>query len=227
MRWRGAQIESSRSSSRSAARARTLLLCAVCLAAASLVSAQQLLDRVVARVNGAPITLTDVRAAIAFGIVEAMPGGDQVATATQQLIDRQLLLAEVARFPPPEPPAADVDKQLAEYKAHAGSQLSSIMQSTGYDEQRLRQAARDSVRIQAYLVQRFGTASVVTDDEVQQYYDAHPKEFTRNGRLLPLEAVETDVRQRASAERRRTTIAQWIRDLHGRADIVEVEGPVK
>ena len=205
----------------------SLLVCAVWAASASIATAQQLLDRVVARVNGAPITLTDVHAAIALGIVDAMPGADQIAAAVQQLIDRQLMLAEVARFPPPEPPAADVEKQLAEYKARAGAQLSSIVQSTGLDEPRLRQMARDTVRIQAYLVQRFGTASVVTDEEVQQYYESHRDAFTRNGRVLPLEDVEAEVRQRASAERRRATIAQWIRDLRGRAEVIQVQGPVR
>lgn len=205
----------------------SLLVCAVWVASASIATAQQLLDRVVARVNGAPITLTDVHAAIALGIVDAMPGADQIAAAVQQLIDRQLMLAEVARFPPPEPPAADVEKQLAEYTARAGAQLSSIVQSTGLDEPRLRQMARDTVRIQAYLVQRFGTASVVTEEEVQQYYESHRDAFTRNGRVLPLEDVEADVRQRASAERRRATIAQWIRDLRGRAEVIQVQGPVR
>jgi len=204
-----------------------LFLSAMCVTAASGASAQQLIDRVVARVNGAAITMTDVRAAIALGIVDVMPGDDQIAMAVQQLIDRQLLLAEMARFPPPEPPATDVEKQLAAYKTHAGAQLPSIMQSTGLDEQRLRQAARDTVRIRAYLVQRFGTASVVTDEEVQQYYAAHRAEFTRDGRVRPLEDVESDVRQRASAERRGAIIAQWIRDLRGRAEVVEVQGPIR
>src|SRR6478752_6230367 len=63
------------------------------------VSAQQLLDRVLARVGTTPITLTDVRAAMGLGIVDTPPGGD-VQQALPQMIGRRLVLVEVQRFPP-------------------------------------------------------------------------------------------------------------------------------
>jgi len=185
------------------------------------VDGQELLDRVVARVSGAPITLTDVRIATALGIVETQPGDDPQNSAARQLIDRELMLAEVTRFPPQEPSPADVDKQVAAYKARAGNQLAALMQSTGLTEERLRQMARSSLRIQAYLAQRFGTASVVPAEEVRRYYDAHPSEFTRNGRVLPFDDVEPLARAAASGARRRGAIAQWLRDLRGRTDVFE------
>src|SRR2546421_616354 len=64
--------------------------------------AQQLLDRVFARVDGYPITLTDVQAAIGLGVIQVPQGSDPIAAGTQQMIDRQLELTEVQRFPPPE-----------------------------------------------------------------------------------------------------------------------------
>src|SRR5262245_18139485 len=74
-------------------------------------SAQQLLDRVVARVGTVAITQTDIDSAVAFGIVEAKAadGRDPV----KQMIDRRLILAEVSRFPPPEPTEDAVNEQLA------------------------------------------------------------------------------------------------------------------
>ncbi len=97
----------------------SMLHCAV-----SPVSAQLLLDRVMIRVDGYAITLTDVRAAIAFGLVASPAGVDEAAAlagAVQQLVDRRLLLNEVARFPPPEPSAAAVEAEVAASKARAGS----------------------------------------------------------------------------------------------------------
>jgi hypothetical protein len=88
---------------------RAVVLLALGLAGvASPAAAQQLLDRVVARVDGYAITLTDVNAALALGVVEAPAGADPQAAAVQRLIDRQLLLTEVARFAPPEPDPAAV-----------------------------------------------------------------------------------------------------------------------
>ena len=59
----------------------------------------------------------------------------------------------------------------------------------------------------------------LSDDEVAQYYREHEAEFTRGGELTPFDEAEPVARQRASAERRRATIDQWLRDLRARADI--------
>ena len=66
-------------------------------------SAQQMLDRVVARVATVAITQTDVDAAVVFGIVE--PKVADGREPVKQMIDRRLILDEVNRFPPPEPTA--------------------------------------------------------------------------------------------------------------------------
>lgn len=184
-------------------------------------SAQQLLDRVVARIDGYAITLTDVNAAVALGIVDAPQGADRESVAIQRLVERQLVLAEVARFAPPEPAAAAVDREVAAMTARAGGRLAAVMESTGLDEVRVREMARDTLRIQAYLNQRFGTTVQVSTEEVMQYYARHPEEFTRNGAMIPFEDAEPIARQRAAAERRASTITQWMRDLRARANVVE------
>jgi hypothetical protein len=181
-------------------------------------AAQQLLDRIVARANGDVITLTDVKAAVALGVVEA-PAGAGESVAIERLIDRQLVLAEVARFAPPEPAAADVARETAALAARVGSRLAALMESTGIDEARIRDIARDNLRIQAYLNQRFGTTAQLTEEEVEQYYRIHPDEFTRNGTLMPFGEAEPLVRARAGAERRASTVAQWMQDLRSRADV--------
>ena len=176
--------------------------------------AQQLLDRIVARVNGVPVTLTDVKAAIALGIVVAPE-----SAAIEQLIDRQLVLNEVARFVPPEPAAAAVAVETGLLMTQAGAKLPEAMATTGIDETRIREIARENLRIQAYLNQRFGVNVQLTEEEVAQYYRIHPEEFTRRGTLMPFTEAEPLARERASAERRALTVAQWMRDLRGRAEI--------
>lgn len=189
---------------------------ACCVAGVGAAAAQQLLDRILARVGGNAITLTDVQAARALAIVPG-PGERE---ALQQMIDRQLLLIEVARFPPPEPADAAVAAEVARERAAAGARLDAIMQSTGIDEARLRDLARDTLRIDAYVDQRFGTALQVTDDEAAGYYGAHPDEFRRNGAVIPFEEALPQARERANAERRRSQVERWLLDLRARADIV-------
>jgi hypothetical protein len=134
------------------------------------------------------------------------------------------VLAEVARFAPPEPDAAAVDREVAALKARAGAGLPAVMQATGLDEPRLHDIARDTLRIQAYLNQRFGTTVQVSDDEVSRYYQGHPAEFTRDGAVIPFAEAEPAARQRAARVRRDATIAQWLADLRQRAEVVQPTG---
>lgn len=180
---------------------------------------QQLIDRVLARVDGAPLTLTDVQAGLGLGLIQVPAGSDPVVAGTQQMIDRQLELVEVQRFPPPEPDRASVTREIARLKMNAGATLPALMQSTGLSDQRINDIARDNLRIAGYLDQRFGTAVQVSDEEVTAYYRTHEPEFTRGGDVVPFEEVEPAARLRASEERRRATVDQWIRDLRSRADV--------
>ena len=189
------------------------------------VSAQQLLDRVVARVNGYAITLSDMKAAQALGLVD-VPGDAGEQAIVERLVDRQLMLIEVARFAPPEPPPAAVAREVEAITARAGGRLATIMEATGLDEGRLRDIARDTLRIEAYLNQRFGPIVQLTEEEVLQYYRMHPDEFTREGRLMPFAEADDLARERASVERRAATVAQWMRDLRGRADILMPRTPL-
>ena len=128
-------------------------------------AAQQLLDRVVARVGTSAITQTDVDAAVAFGVV------DRAGDPLKQLIDRRLMLAEVARFPPPEPTETALNERVASMKATAGAELAPVMKRTGVDEKRLAEFARETLRIQAYLAQRFGNGPR-SDQQREQWLES-------------------------------------------------------
>jgi hypothetical protein len=184
----------------------------------SAVDAQVLLDRVLARVSGGVITLSDVRAGLAMGLVVARE--DELDLATEQWIQRQLLLLEVARFPPPEPDSGAIDQEEARIRSRLGQRVPALAARTGLDDRQVRQAARDTLRIRAYLDQRFGLTVQVSDDEVRAYYAAHPAEFMRDGAVVPFEQAEPEVRQRAAGARRESTIDQWMADLRQRADVV-------
>lgn len=174
--------------------------------------------------NGYAITLSDVKAALALGLVDVPPEAGEQAVI-DRLVERQLVLREVARFAPPEPSAAAVAREVDAIKARTGGRLAAILETTGLDDARLRDIARDTLRIDAYLNQRFGPTAQLTEEEVLQYYRMHPDEFTRQGRLMPFAEADDLARERASAERRAATIAQWMRDLRARADIVMPRTP--
>jgi len=141
------------------------------------------------------------------------------------MIDRQLELTEVQRFPPPEPSPDAVARETARLTMNVGSRLPMLMQSTGLTEQRMLEMARDNLRIAGYLDQRFGATVQVSDEEVAAYYRTHEAEFTNGGVTVPYEEAEPIARQRVASERRRATITQWLRDLRSRADVA-VNAPI-
>lgn len=191
------------------------VLCAVWLTGAVPgTAAQQLVDHVVARVNGAVVFLSDVRAAAGFGLIEPGPEPDQV----RQMVQRQLLLNEVSRFPPPEPSAEDLAAEVVRMTDRVSDPVA-FMAAQGLSRTQVRGLARDSLRIRAYLAQRFGSNVPVSDDAALAYYQTHPAEFTRNGVRQSFLEAQAVARERAAAERRRDAVAQWLRDLEARAEV--------
>ncbi len=178
--------------------------------------AQTLLDRVVARVNGSMILLSDVRAAVLFGLVDGPPESDD---AVEQMVQRALLVEEVNRFPPPEPTAEAIEAEMAQLRTRAGVSNDEVERTTGLIAENVRLLARDRLRVQGYIDQRFGLTVPLSDEQVLQYYRLHPEEFTTNGELTPFERAQGLARERAGLEQRQRTISQWLRDLRARAEV--------
>ena len=130
-----------------------MVLCA--LAVATVIARAQVLDRILAVVDGAPVTQSDVNAALQLGLVP-IGGGDRVAAAVDALVERRLMLEEVDRYAPPDPPEADITRHVDDIRKRAGTRFETILSEVGWTEDQLRREVRDDLRIQAYLQQRFG-----------------------------------------------------------------------
>jgi peptidyl-prolyl cis-trans isomerase SurA len=178
----------------------------------------EIIDRILAVVNGALIMQSDVTMSVRLGLVPSAAGSDSLAAPLDALIERRLVLEEVDRYAPPDPADADVDRRLAEVRARAGTAFDAILRESGISVEQLRRQVRDDLRIDAYLLQRFG-AMQPSDDEVQQYYRDHQSSFIRNGTLRPLDDVRDVVRAELMANQRATMIKDWIAGLRRRATI--------
>jgi hypothetical protein len=182
-----------------------------------------LVERTVAIVGGAAITLSDVRTALALGLVETN-GADAEREAVGLLVDRALILQEVSRFAPAEPPSTAVDAQLAALTTRAGSReaLDAILARGGFSAGRLTAWVRDDLRIAAYLDQRFATAGTPGEAEVVDYARAHAADLAADG--VPADQTTRVARERLQGERRRELIADWLAELRRRTPVVEIKG---
>jgi len=177
-------------------------------------AAAEIIDRLLAVVDGTPITQSDVYGGTRLGLVPVPAVSDPVPVV-ERLIERRLMLAEVDRYAPPDPTDADVDRALEAVRARVGSPaLDVILAQTGSGVDQLRRFLRDDLRIQSYLQQRFG-AIQPTESDVAQYYRDHAAEF--GGRSL--QQVHDAVAAALTKERRDALIRDWVTGLRRRANI--------
>jgi hypothetical protein len=209
---------------RSARRTRRLAIGLVfALAAAALRVRAEVIDRVLAVAAGELIMLSDVTAARDLGLIDASRAPDPIAAVLSKLIDRELVLAEVDRYAPPEPSVAAVDRELQQVRARFRSEQAyeAALARSGIDENHLRETLRQNLRIAAYEEQRF-TVPPPGDEELARYYREHPQAFTRNGRVEPLENVRDDAVRAFVADRRAALIADWTVGLRRRGDVIDL-----
>jgi hypothetical protein len=161
----------------------------------------EIIDRVLAILPGQIITKSDVDAAVELGLVEAPVESERLAGRLSAVIDRVLMLNEVRRVQPPEPPPSAIDARIARIRQRFSSpdDMSRALASSGIDEAVLRIYAADDLRLATYLDERFSAASQPTEAEVRQ--------------------AGEESRQRLAEQRRRTLIGAWIAELRRRADV--------
>jgi hypothetical protein len=189
------------------------------IVAALTVAQPEVLDRTLALVGGQPITLSDARAAIALGLLEDPKAS--LADVTMRLVDRALVLREVQRYAPPTPEESLVESRLAAIRQRLGGSFNATLEAHGLTETRVRGWIRDDLRTQAYLAQRFASASLPSESEVAAVYNRQRAEFDKSG--LTFEQAAAIVRDRLIEERRRELVVDWVADLRRRTDVVIIE----
>jgi hypothetical protein len=131
----------------------------------------EVIDRVLAVVGGALITLSDVNAASELGLVTAGNAADPVRSVLAQLIDRELQLAEVDRYAPPEPSTAAIDgavQAIAE-RFPSAQAFDDVLSRSGINIGNLRERVREDLRIRNYLDQRFSASSPRREQAIEDW----------------------------------------------------------
>ena len=186
--------------------------------------AGDLIDSVLAVVEGQVIMLSDVRAFLDLRLIESPDAGDPVPPVLTALIERQLILEEVARYVVEEPSTAEVEGRLTDVVGRLGGSeaLDRLLPAVGLTVDDLRQVLRDSLRIERYLARRFVSARQPTEDEVVAYFREHADEFRADGVPPSFDAARDEARRRLSEALRRELIDGWIASLAARADVFRV-----
>ena len=181
----------------------------------------EVIDRILATVGGGLVLQTDAVAAVRLGFVEVPPQRDALQWTLDRLIERRLMLIEVDRYGPPEPPLAEIDRRMQQIDERIGSgeRLDTILRETGLSVEQLRLYVRDELRIDAYIQQRFGSTFQPSEEDLLAYYREHPAEFTRDGRLAPFAQARDQARNAVVAQLRAAAVREWVAGLRRRTEV--------
>ena len=128
----------------------------------------QLLDRILAIVDGEVIMRSDVRVFIELGLVSAVASDAEPEVLTY-LIERRLMLNEANRFAVAQPDPSIVDRRCAEIRRRfeGPAEFERVLVRNGFSPDDLRQLAVDEIRREAYVADRFSVIDPELRDQVR------------------------------------------------------------
>jgi hypothetical protein len=171
----------------------------------------ELLDRILAVVDGRPVMLSEVR------LLERLQGLETKA-ALEELIDERLMFREATRL-------AQTGLRPEE-EERAYQSLRARKEAAELPEAALRQLARRQTTILKYVELRFRPQVRVTDEALRQAYDT-----AYGGRkdAPSFEEAAAELRRRLADAELGERIEAWVRELRSAADIrynaLESPGP--
>jgi len=159
-------------------------------------------ERILAVVDGRPLLLSEVR------VLERLRGLDRKA-AVAALIDERLMFREAARLPQAVVSAEEEERAYRDLAAR-------VAPASGATEEDLRRLARRQTAILKYIDFRFRPQVRVEEAEVRAAYD---RERASRPETPPFEAAAPDVRSRLEAAELDRRIEDWVKELRAGAEI--------
>ena len=167
--------------------------------------AQEVVDKMVATVNSGAranlITYSDLlwQLALQPGTPLSKPGSEELNRALQLTINQRLIVQEADKLPPIAPTDKEVDAALTDLinRFTSREEFYQRVQSVGLSAEQLREIIRQRVAIDKYLDFRFRSFTIVTPQEVADYYrDVYVPRFRQQspGQLVPkLEEAQAQI----------------------------------
>ena len=194
--------------------------------------AQEVVDRMVATINGRElITYTDLLWQLALQPDTPLenPRPQDLQRALDLLVDQRLIAQEAGRLPAIEAKEADVRARIGELVKRFPSQEAFRQRTArvGLTAEQLYEIVRQRVEIERYLDFRFRSFVVVTQKEIEDYYrDTFVPRWRRQqpGRIVPTPAESARI---VEAELREAKIESdtdaFLEEARARAEIVFLE----
>jgi len=192
--------------------------------------AQQVVDRIVARVEDDILTLSEVRELGRFqqlvnGSGQENPAGER--ELIEKLIDQWIVLSEAtaARFP--KPAKTDVQQELERLAVQFGSAdaYRARLQELGLTAESVARNVERQIYLARYLDYKLRPAAQVESAQVEKYFrEELVPELQKRGQEAPsLESVEGQIRELLTQREISARAARWLEETRARLRI-EIAG---
>lgn len=218
-----------------------VLLASVCLIGllAQNTPSQQTVDQILTLVNDDVITRIDLLWSIAMDPQAPSPvgpvGSDLLGRKLDVMIDERLIAQEAARVPTTEITRDEIDKKRTELikSFQSEAQFRERVGSVGLTPQKIDELIRQRILIDRFVEFRFRSFVLITEQDIQRYYDEVLAPGIRNRGLVPpsLDEVQDgrSVRVGISATLKQRKIndevERWLSQARQRADVVQLAEP--
>jgi hypothetical protein len=186
------------------------------------IRAQEVVDRIVARIESDVILLSDMRELSHYQIL--MDGKSQSdAKLLDLLIDEWIVRNEATVSRIAQPSEEDVDKSLARLKRSFSSpeEFEERRKQSGLSEEGLRRMTRSQIYLSNYLDTRFRAAIQIDDKDIEDFYKTRviPRAESRGQTPPTLEAAQ-DFIQEALVQRAINEQAEkWLKESRARVRV--------
>ncbi|MGB7922202.1 MAG: hypothetical protein WCF57_03055 [Pyrinomonadaceae bacterium] len=195
-------------------------------------SAQEIIDKMVATVSSGSranlITYSDLlwQLSLQPGTPLSKPGSEELNRALNLIINQRLILQEAEKLPPIAPTDAEVEAALKILIDQFASreEFYQRVNRVGLTAEQLREIIRQRVAIDKYLDFRFRSFTIVTPQEVADYYrDVFVPRFRQQspGQLVPtLEQAQNQIEQTLTESKIRSEMDAFLDSARENAEIV-------
>jgi len=204
-----------------------LLLLAV---AATRAEAADVIDRIVATVNGHVILQSDWDDAVRFEAFVEGRSLDQLTVqdrsrALDRLIDQELLREQAQGADSPQPPADEVKKRVQEIQAQQSATSADAWQAAlaryGFDEKQFEARVAHDLSVLRQVDARLRPSVQIDAQSIESYYHDKflPKLHQVGSQEVPLAEVSARIREILTQEKVNQLFSSWLQSLRAESKI--------
>lgn len=197
----------------------------LCLLSGPVLPAQEVIDRIVARVENDVILLSDVRLLTHYQLlVDGKSESDP--EILDRLIDQWIVRSEAAVAHTPQPSDTDVDRGVQRLQKSFASidDYEARRKMAGLSEAEIRQLTAQQIYLDSYLDSRFRPSVQVDEKAIQDFYQnaVLPRAKARGQNPPSLEAAHDYIQEALVQKGIDDQADRWLKESHARIHVTKM-----